>query len=86
MSIATENRWCHWSVFAHLATRVVDLSTVGRRGSGDKDLELLLLRHRRRLLQRPHPPRLTRAEKRTLAILTAKLARLTVGLRSQLDR
>ena len=36
--------------------------------------------------QRPRPPRLTRGEKLTLAVLAAALARLTTGPRSRLDR
>src|SRR5439155_11731775 len=34
----------------------------------------------------PRPPRLTRGEKLTLAVLTAALARLATGPRSQLDQ
>ncbi len=47
-----------------------------------------MLRHQLRLAQRqrPRPPRLTRGEKLTLAVLAAALARLTAGPRSQLDQ
>src|SRR3712207_7891522 len=45
-----------------------------------------LSRSQVRLLQRQRPPpRLTRAEKLTLAVLTTKLAHLTAGPRSRLD-
>ncbi len=50
--------------------------------------QILVLRHQVRLLQRQQsrPPRLTRGEKLTLAVLTAALARRTAGPRHQLDR
>jgi hypothetical protein len=67
-----------WFVLRHLAMFLVDLVAVTRRTDHDKELEILLLRHQLRLLQRerPRPPRLSRWEKLTLAVLTAKLARL----------
>ena len=51
-------------------------------------MEILLLRHQLRLLQRQRPrsPRLSRWEKLTLAVLTAKVARLTAGPRTRLER
>ena len=77
-----------WFVLAHLAAFLVDLVLGVRRRDRDKDLQILVLRHQVRLLQRqrPRPPRLTRGEKLTLAVLTAALARLTVGPRHQLDQ
>src|SRR5262245_38059473 len=60
---------------------LIDLATAGRRGDRDQALELVLLRR-----QRPRPPRITRAEKLTLAVLTAALARLAGGPRRQLER
>ena len=65
-----------WFVLLHLVGFVVDLLTATRRPDRDKDLEILLLRHQPQVLQRqrPQPPRLTRWEKLTLAVLTAKLA------------
>ena len=76
-----------WFVLAHLVAFLVDLVLGGRRDR-EKDLQILVLRHQVRLLQRqrPRPPRLTRGEKLTLAVLTAALARLTSGPRSRLDR
>ncbi len=58
------------------------------RDDRDKDLEILLLRHQLQVLQRqrPQPLRLTRWEKLTLAVLTAKLARITTGPRTALDQ
>ena len=77
-----------WFVLLHLLGFVVDLLTAVRRTDRDKDLEILLLHHQLRLLQRerPRPPRLSRWEKLTLALLTAKLARLTAGPRARLER
>jgi putative transposase len=76
-----------WFVLAHLVAFLVDLVTPARRPDRDKDLQILLLQHQLRLAQRQRPqPRLTRWERLTLAILTAKLAQLTAGPRAQLDR
>ncbi len=77
-----------WFVLLHLGTLLVDLLTATRRSDRDKDLEILLLRHQLRLLQRerPRPPRLSRWEKLTLVVLTAKLAHLTAGPRARLDQ
>src|SRR5437764_420895 len=59
-----------------------------RRTDRDKDLEILLLRHQLRVLQRerPRPPRLSRWEKLALAVLAAKLAHLATGPRARLDQ
>jgi len=64
------------------------LLTGGARGRADeKDLQIALLRHQVRLLQRrsPRQPRLARWEKLTLAALTTRLARLTEQPHSQLS-
>jgi hypothetical protein len=66
-----------WAVLMHLVGLVVDL--VGAPRTADaKDLEIALLRHQLRLLLRrsPRPPRLSRWEKLTLAVLATKLSRL----------
>ena len=77
-----------WFVLAHLVRLLVDLATAGRRGDRDQALEIVLLRQQLRILQRqrPRPPRITRAEKLTLAVLTAALARMAGGPRRQFDR
>ncbi len=77
-----------WFVLLHLVGFVVDLLTATRRTDRDKDLEILLLRHQLQVLQRqrPQPLRLTRWEKLTLAVLTAKLTQLTAGPRAHLDQ
>ena len=75
-----------WFILTHLATFLVDLVTVRRRTDRDKDLQILLLQHQVRLLQRQRPqPRLTRWEKLTLAVLTGRLAQCTAGPRSRLE-
>ena len=76
-----------WFLLLHLVGLVVDLVTVTRSAERDKDLEILLLRHQLRVLQRqsPQPPRLRRWEKLTLTVLTTRLARLTWGPRGRLD-
>ncbi len=51
-----------WFLLLHLVGLVVDLVTATRSPERDKDLEILLLRHQLRLLQRERlrPPRLSR--------------------------
>ena len=63
----------------HLLSCLLDLLAVLGRSAQDKDLEILLLGHQLRILQRkhPHPPRLSRWEKRTLLVLAGPLTRLT---------
>src|SRR5947209_8456635 len=70
-----------WSIVARLAALLLDLVTLRARPDLEKDLEILLLRHQVRLLQRRQPRqlRLSRWEKLPLAVLPARLARRTVG-------
>src|SRR3954471_3503868 len=77
-----------WFILAHFVAFVVDLLAARRADNRDKDVQILVLRHQVRLLQRQQarPPRLTRGEKLTLAVLAAALARLTTGPRHQLDQ
>jgi len=77
-----------WFVLGHFVAFLVDLVLGTRRGDRDKDLQILVLRHQLRLAQRqrPRPPRLTRGEKLTLAILAAALVRVTVSQRVPLDQ
>ncbi len=77
-----------WFVLTHFVAFLVDLVVGTRPGNRDKDLQILVLRHQLRLAQRqrPRPPRLTRGEKLTLAVLTGALARRTAGPRRQLDQ
>jgi len=77
-----------WAVLTHLAGFVVDLIGGAQRTADAKDLEIALLRHQLRLLQRrsPRAPRLSRWEQLTLAVLAAKLGRLAAGSRGHLSR
>ncbi len=77
-----------WSLLTHLAGFIVDLVVGTRRVAHAKDLEIALLRHQLRLLQRRSlgPPRLSPWEKLTLAVLATKLSRLTTSLRAILAR
>jgi len=77
-----------WFVLGHFVAFLVDLVVGTRPGNRDKDLQILVLRHQVRLLQRqrPRPPRLTRGEHLTLAVLAAALVRLTAGSRDQLSQ
>ena len=73
-----------WSILAQIVSFLLDLATVQRRFNQAKDLEILVLRHQLRVLQRrlPHPSRPSRWEKLTLAILAIKLRDLAPGLRT----
>ena len=77
-----------WSVLTHFAGFIVDLDAGVRRAEQAKDLEIALLRHQVRLVQRrtSRPPRLSRWEKLTLAALAAKLSRLASNPRERLAR
>ena len=77
-----------WFILAHFVAFLVDLVFCARQRGCGKDLQIMVLRQQVRLLQRqrPRPPRLSRGEKLTLAVLAAALARLTVGSRHQLDQ
>ena len=75
-----------WSVVMHLVGLIVDLISGAHGEAEEKDLQIALLRHQVRLLQRrlSRPPRLSRWEKLTLAALTARLTRLTHRPQAQL--
>jgi hypothetical protein len=76
-----------WLILGHLIAFLVDLVAGKRRAADEKDLEIALLRHQLRILQRKRgrPPRLARWERLTLAVLAAKLAGL-VARRGALQR
>ena len=44
-----------WFVLTHIVAFLVDLATAPRRTDRDKDLQILLLQHQVRLLQRQRP-------------------------------
>src|SRR4051794_13596134 len=75
-----------WFVLMHLVGFIVDLIGGAHGKAEAKDLQIAVLRHQVRLLQRrsPRPPPLSRWEKLTLTALTARLVRLTDRPRSQL--
>ncbi len=77
-----------WALLTHLVGFVVDLIVGARRVGDAKDLEVALLRHQLRLLQRrsTRPLCLSRWEKLTLAVLATKLNRLTTSPRARLAR
>src|ERR671933_258031 len=77
-----------WCVLAQVFAILVDLLAMGRRSADEQDLELVLLRHQLRLLQRrqPAPPRLARWEQLPLAVLAAKLAGAVAGGKARLSR
>jgi putative transposase len=77
-----------WCVLAQVLAILVDLLAMGRRSADEKDLEIVLLRHELRLLQRrqPAPPRLARWEQLPLAVLAAKLAGAVAGGQARLSR
>src|SRR5918912_1665448 len=77
-----------WCVLAQVFAILVDLLAMGRRSADEKDLEIVLLRHELRLLQRrqPAPLRLARWEKLPLAVLAAKLAGAVAGGKARLRR
>jgi hypothetical protein len=66
---------------------LLDLLTARRRPESAKDLEIAVLRHQLRMLERRQPqPRLARWEQLTLALLVTKLRRLTAGARQRWSR
>src|SRR5262249_41205566 len=66
-------------IIAHLFTTVLDWISIGRLGSHEKDLEIMLLRQQLTIVQRrlDKSVRPERIEKLTLAILAAKLKSMT---------
>ena len=70
-----------FSVLAHLVGLLLDLGRLRIRTDQSKDVEVLLLRRQLAILQRTQarPPRLTRWEKLTLAVLATRLTRRCGG-------
>ena len=77
-----------WALLTHLVGVVVDLVVGARRTEDAKDLAIALVRHQLRLLLRRagRPPRLSRWEQLTLAVLAAKLGRVVADSRGRLSR
>jgi transposase InsO family protein len=73
---------------ASIVSFLLDLVSIGRRSDREKDLEVLLLRHQVRILQRKQTGRLRLMswEKLALAIMVARFSRLTGSTRARLDQ
>ena len=89
--------WRMWLWIVRLATLSLSLSNSSRMRSAPHSrllaaislmrLEIVLLRHQLRVLQRRQPrPRLARGERLALALLVAKLRRITAGARGRWAR
>src|SRR5262245_21644974 len=73
-----------WSLMMQLVNLLLDFLMVRRQPDGAKDLEILLLRHQLRVLQRRLPqPRFAPSERFTLALLATKLRHLTAEARQR---
>jgi putative transposase len=74
-------------LIAQLVSLLLDLFTISRRSEHQKDLQILLLRHQLRILQRQHPrkPTVSRWDKLALAVLVAKLTGPAHGAKEKLD-
>jgi putative transposase len=68
-----------WFVLCYLFSTLLSLVSIGRLSQQEKDLEILLLRHQLAILERKRdkPVKPNRAEKLTLAVLTARLRLVT---------
>lgn len=75
-----------WFILAHIFSAIVAIFRIGRLSEKEKDLEILVLRHQLSILQRKlnHPVKPNRIEKMTLAVLVAKLKRVTHRSTNQL--
>src|SRR5512133_4271108 len=67
-----------WSMVGSVLSLLFDLASSTRKSDQAKDLEILILRHRLRILQRtlPHRQRPSGWEKLILAVLAARLQEL----------
>ena len=66
-------------ILSHLFSTRISFVSIGRLSQQEKDLEILLLRHQLAVLERKldKPVKPNRAEKLTLAVLTARLRLVT---------
>src|SRR5437868_1128026 len=73
-------------VVAQVFALVLDVLALLRQSEREKDIEILLLRQQLRIVERKQsrPRRLSRWEKSSLAVLTAKLNAVTTGGRERL--
>ena len=68
-----------WFIISLIFSTIIDIITIGRQATLEKDLEILVLRQQISILQRKinSPIRPTRVEKLTLSVLTMKLKKFT---------
>lgn len=74
-------------LIAQLLSLLLDLFTTSRRSEHQKDLQILLLRHQLRILQRQHPqkPNVPRSDKLALTVIAAKLVGPARGAKAKLE-
>jgi putative transposase len=74
-------------LISQLISLLVDLFTISRPSDHQKDLQILLLRHQLRIMQRQHPqkPNVSRLDKLTLAVLASKLANPALRAKAKFD-
>src|SRR5215213_7160435 len=75
-----------WFVVAQAFTLVLEVLALLRQSEREKDIEILLLRQQLRIVERSQsrPRHLSRWEKLSLAVLTARLKAVTMGGRERL--
>jgi transposase InsO family protein len=75
-----------WFILSYLFSTLISLVSIARLSEQEKDLEILLLRRQLAILERKldKPGRPNRAEKLTLAVLTARLKQVTQKPASEL--
>ena len=68
-----------WFILKHIFSTILSIINTTRLSNQEKDLEILILRQQLSILQRKHnsPIQLNRVEKIALAVLTARLKRIT---------
>lgn len=91
LTVARHSSYNHCSMIylliSHLVSLLLGLFAISRRSERHKDLQILLLRHQLRILQRQHlhKPNVSRLDKLTLAVLAAKLAGAARGDKAMLE-
>src|SRR5687768_13393387 len=77
-----------WFVLIQLFTLGLDIVALRSQSAREKDLEILLLRQQLRIVERKQtrPPRLSRWEKLSLAVLTARFKTVAAGGRKRLQK
>ncbi len=74
-------------LIAQLLSLLLDLFVTSQHSEHHKDIQILLLRHQLRIMQRQHPqkPDVSRLDKLTLAVLATKLTHPARGAKAKLD-